>query len=168
MIRVDSVCPQRATWPRGKILGGSSNLDHMLYARCHPNDYDQWADVMGDLDWSYKNLLPYFKKSLDHKGAYGSNSKHDGQSASGNLHVESRPWKPMHHEFMATTKELSDALGENVSAGFTAFEVSRKNGYPCGRFPTFIGPVLDRQNLYISRYSHATKVLSVHFTILSN
>ena len=168
----------------------------MIYVRGHPNDYDQWANMTGDSDWKYENLLPFFKKSLDYNGAHGSNSKHYGESPYGNLRVEKRTWKPMHNEFMAAIKELGYeeldlnapqrsgneehartvvtdlatacyySLGENFSTGFAALEVSQKKGYRWGTFPAFIKPILDRKNLYISRYSQATKVFSVHLTML--
>ena len=168
----------------------------MYYVRCHPNDYDQWANFTGDAEWKYENVLPFFKKSLDYNGAYGSNSKHYGQSAYGSLHVESRSWKPMHYEFMTAIKELGYeeldlnarqqsgneehsrlsftdlaitydySFGKNLSVGFASLEVTQKNGYRWGTFPAFIEPILGRQNLHISRYSQATKVFSIHFTML--
>ena len=64
-----------STWPRGKSLGGSSNLNYMLYVRGHPLDYDNWANLTGDLTWSYENVLPYFKKSLDYHGEHTANGK---------------------------------------------------------------------------------------------
>lgn len=64
---------QVGTWPRGKALGGTSNLNYMLYVRCHPKDYDNWANITGDPTWRYENVLPFFKKSLDYHGDYASN-----------------------------------------------------------------------------------------------
>jgi choline dehydrogenase-like flavoprotein len=63
----------RSSWPRGKLLGGSSNLNYMLYVRGNPKDYDDWAKVTGDDSWSYENLLPFFKKSMNYKGDYRDN-----------------------------------------------------------------------------------------------
>lgn len=53
----------RAKWPRGKALGGSSQLNYMLYVRGHPEDYDSWAALTQDEGWSYENVLPAFMKS---------------------------------------------------------------------------------------------------------
>jgi choline dehydrogenase len=47
-------------------MGGSSNLNLMVYLRGHPKDYDHWASVTGDERWSYKNVLPFFQKSEDY------------------------------------------------------------------------------------------------------
>ncbi len=53
---------RRLYWPRGKVLGGSSSLNAMVYIRGHAKDYDRW-DAEGATGWSYRNVLPYFKRS---------------------------------------------------------------------------------------------------------
>ena len=53
----------RAKWPRGKALGGSSQLNYMLYVRGHPEDYNSWAELTQDENWNYENVLPAFMKS---------------------------------------------------------------------------------------------------------
>ena len=55
---------RRLQWPRGKVLGGSSSLNGLLYVRGQAEDYDRWEEL-GNKDWSFKNVLPYFKKSED-------------------------------------------------------------------------------------------------------
>jgi choline dehydrogenase len=50
-------------WPRGKMLGGCSSMNAMIYHRCAPEDYDRWAELVQDNGWSYRSLLPYFKRS---------------------------------------------------------------------------------------------------------
>jgi len=57
-------------WPRGKLLGGSSNLNYMMYVRGSPHDYNEWAQISGDDSWKYENVLGYFKKSEDYRGVY--------------------------------------------------------------------------------------------------
>lgn len=62
-------------WPRGKVLGGTSNLNYMLYVRASPIDYDKWANITGDAEWKYDNLLPYFKRVLDYNGKFKDNGE---------------------------------------------------------------------------------------------
>ena len=60
----EGVAGRRLQWPCGKVLGGSSSINGLLYVRGQPEDYDHWAG-MGNKGWSYKDVLPYFKKSED-------------------------------------------------------------------------------------------------------
>lgn len=58
---------QRSRWPRGKVLGGTSVLNYMIYIRGNKLDYDQWAVDAGAPEWSWKEVFPYFLKSEDNK-----------------------------------------------------------------------------------------------------
>ena len=53
-------------WPRGRVWGGSSSLNAMVYIRGHAHDYDRWQDE-GAVGWNYDNVLPYFKKAQTHQ-----------------------------------------------------------------------------------------------------
>ena len=68
-------------WPRGKVMGGSSSTNGMVYARGSRHDYDDWASY-GNLGWSYDDVLPYFKKSEDSRMHGVSNCNTDFQSFS--------------------------------------------------------------------------------------
>ncbi len=54
-------------WPRGKVLGGSSSLNGLLYVRGQPEDYDRWAALVGNEGWGFDEVLAYFKKSEDNE-----------------------------------------------------------------------------------------------------
>lgn len=78
----ENVLGRRFFWPRGKLLGGSTSLNAMMYHHCAPSDYDEWAQVAPG--WSYEAIRPYFRKAekysghdlhtdvdIDHRGADG-------------------------------------------------------------------------------------------------
>jgi len=67
-----SLLLQRSLWPRGRGLGGTSNLNFMIYQRGNPKDYDELAEITGDDEWKYKNVLPFFKKSENYHGNYAN------------------------------------------------------------------------------------------------
>ncbi|XP_035704716.1 glucose dehydrogenase [FAD, quinone] isoform X2 [Folsomia candida] len=151
-------------WPRGKLLGGTSNLNYMFYVRGNPLDYDNWANITGDERWNYDNLVAYFKKSLDYNGAYVKNEKHYGQAGQpyGYLHVEQRnEWAPLYKYFIEAVKELGynqvDLNGPQ-SIGFGPSEVTQKRGSRAGTFGGFLKNFMNRENLHVSRYSQATKI----------
>ncbi len=58
---------RRLFWPRGKVLGGSSSLNGMIYIRGHTSDYDGWAQATDDPGWAWQNVLPLFKRSEAHE-----------------------------------------------------------------------------------------------------
>ncbi|OXA50883.1 Glucose dehydrogenase [FAD, quinone] [Folsomia candida] len=65
-----SMYNNQLAWPRGKILGGCSSLNWMIYQRGNPKDYNEWVKATGDDEWSYDNLLPFFKKSETYHGSF--------------------------------------------------------------------------------------------------
>jgi choline dehydrogenase-like flavoprotein len=58
----------------GKVVGGTSKLNSILYLRGHTHDYDLWAEH-GNIGWAFENVLPYFKKSENHQGRFKNNGK---------------------------------------------------------------------------------------------
>lgn len=81
---------KRCCWTRGKVIGGSSVLNTMLYVRGNRRDYDNWEN-MGNPGWGFKDVLPYFKKSQDQRNPYlAKNTKYHGTG--GYLTVQDSPW----------------------------------------------------------------------------
>lgn len=81
---------KRCCWTRGKVIGGSSVLNTMLYVRGNRRDYDYWADL-GNNGWSYEEILPYFKKSEDQRNPYlAKNTRY--HATGGYLTVQDAPW----------------------------------------------------------------------------
>ena len=94
----------RCNWPRGKVLGGSSVLNYMLYVRGNRRDYDSWA-ANGNTGWSYDEVLPYFLKSEDNRNPYLARSKYHGTD--GYLTVQEAPYRtPLAAAFIAAGEEM--------------------------------------------------------------
>ncbi|ROT82784.1 putative glucose dehydrogenase [Penaeus vannamei] len=81
--------PPRCNWPRGKVMGGSSVLNYMLYVRGNRRDYDYW-EALGNHGWGFDTILHYFKKSEDNRNPYiARNLKYHGTG--GYLTVQEAP-----------------------------------------------------------------------------
>ncbi|XP_067676229.1 alcohol dehydrogenase [acceptor]-like [Haliotis asinina] len=150
---------KRGAWPRGKVLGGSSQLNYMQYIRGHPLDYDSWAAKGGE-GWSYQDVLPYFKKSEDIQIERFKQSEYHGHG--GPLVVTEVNAFPIADYFVKAGTELgykeTDFNGENQE-GFSRSQVSIGNGERMSVSKRFLWPVIDRPNLHVLVNSHVTKVM---------
>ncbi|CAL8106812.1 unnamed protein product [Orchesella dallaii] len=150
---------RRMHWPRGKVLGGSSQLNFMIYIRGNPHDFNNWANLSGDPGWAYENVLPFFKKAEDYHGNWPNSEFH---GTGGPLHVSKQSYQPGVDYWLAAGKELgydavSDPNGHQV-AGFHPVDVTIWNGKRAGTYECYIKPALRRQNLQIYKYAHVTKI----------
>ncbi|KPJ15961.1 Glucose dehydrogenase [acceptor] [Papilio machaon] len=150
----------RCNWPRGKVLGGSSVLNYMLYLRGNRKDYDNW-EAMGNKGWSYKDVLYYFKKSEDNQNPYLTQTPY--HSTGGYLTVAEAPYHtPLVSSFIEGGLEMGylnrDINGENQT-GFMVAQGTVRRGSRCSTAKAFLRPAKDRNNLHIAMHSFATKVL---------
>ncbi|MEM9049282.1 MAG: GMC family oxidoreductase N-terminal domain-containing protein [Pseudomonadota bacterium] len=137
---------RRIHWPRGRVVGGSSSLNGMLYVRGHASDYDNWA-YQGNPGWDYASVLPYFKKSEDFEG--GENAYH---GVGGPLHVT------IDYERHPTTQRIVEAclqagypFNEDYngadSEGVNFAQMNTKDGLRHSGAVAFLRPALERPNL---------------------
>ncbi|KAL1454276.1 hypothetical protein WDU94_010548 [Cyamophila willieti] len=150
----------RCSWPRGKVLGGSSVLNYMLYVRGNRFDYDTWAEL-GNPGWSYDEVLPYFKKSEDNRNPYLNKNKYHGKG--GYLTVQEAPWRtPLVLAFVEAGQELGyenrDINGE-FQTGFMVAQGTIRRGSRCSSAKAFLRPARTRKNLHIAMKAHVTKIL---------
>ncbi|CAG7833011.1 unnamed protein product [Allacma fusca] len=149
----------KCSWPRGKSLGGSSNLNFMAYIRGHKNDYESWANITGDARWRYENVLKYFKKSEDYHGEWDNDRYH---SHGGNLRVGQPPYKGMADVFCKAAEEVgipTTDLNAEFIEGCSPVYLTQKRGKRLGTYHAFLKPIKQRRNFRIRKYSHVTKVL---------
>jgi choline dehydrogenase len=145
-------------YARGKVLGGCSSINAMLYLRGQRRDYDEWARVTGDGAWSWSSVLPVFKRSEDHHG--GASDMH---AAGGEWRVERQrlSWEVLDafREAMAQAgiPKVDDFNGgDNEGAAF--FEVNQRRGVRWSAAKGFLKPAMNRPNLTVMTDVHANRL----------
>ena len=118
-----------SSWPRGRVLGGSSMLNYMLYMRGHSGDYDEWRDDLGLEGWGYDDVLEYFKKSENMESDVEDKDKYHG--VGGPLTVTKENFKePIISHLLSAASEagykIGDINGDLEDGGFTKAQVLEK------------------------------------------
>ncbi|MDP3842985.1 MAG: GMC family oxidoreductase [Oxalobacteraceae bacterium] len=136
-------------YPRGKVLGGCSSINGMIYMRGQARDYDRWADLTGDDSWRWDNVLPYFRQSEDHY--QGADQMH---GAGGEWRVERQrlSWEIL-DAFRAAALQCgipnTDDFNRGDNAGCGYFDVNQKRGVRWNTSKAFLRPAAGRPNLEI-------------------
>ncbi|EDM70447.1 choline dehydrogenase [Roseobacter sp. AzwK-3b] len=145
---------RRLACPRGKVIGGSSSINGMVYVRGHARDYDHWRD-QGAEGWGYADVLPYFKRleSWD-DGGHGGDSSWRGQH--GPLHVgRGRMANPLTRAFIEaggqTGYQLTDDYNGAKQEGFGPFEMTVWKGQRWSAANAYLKPALKRENCDLLR-----------------
>jgi choline dehydrogenase len=150
---------RRVVLPRGRVLGGSSSTNGMVYFRGHPGDYDDWA-AAGARGWSYAELLPYFLRS-EHNPAFADSPYHH---VGGPMAVSSIPQvNPLVSSFLESVRSLSlkecpDFNGADPE-GFGVRQGNIRNGRRESGVTAFLRPIERRPNLKIIVNALANRVL---------
>ncbi|WP_299444415.1 choline dehydrogenase [uncultured Rhodospira sp.] len=139
--------------PRGKVWGGSSSLDRMVYARGHALDYERWAAETGDPTWGYAHCLPYFKKAEDFPQI--GDSPYHGRGGPLKVTRGSR-WTPLYDAFIEAGQQAgydrSDDLNGEHPDGVGPLDMTVGQGRRCSAADAYLKPVLRRVNLsFLSR-----------------
>ena len=149
-------------YPRGKVFGGSSSINGMIYMRGQRGDYDRWA-AAGNPGWGWDEVLPYFVRHEDHHSLDAGGSDP--------LHGHGGEWRV---ERARITWEILDAFrdaaaqvgippsedfnrGDNLGCGY--FDVNQKRGVRWSASKAFLRPVLHRRNLKVVAYAQATGLI---------
>lgn len=145
-------------WPRGKTLGGCSSINGLLYIRGNKTDYDNWQ-AMGNIGWSYDDVLPYFKKAENQQR--GRNEYHGDR---GPLSVEDAVFKTdLSDRFIAAAKELGLPERQDFNGahqeGAGYFQLTTRNGRRCSTAVAYLNPIKRRKNLTILTKAHAQKLI---------
>lgn len=148
---------RRIHWPRGKVLGGSSAINGMVYIRGHARDYDTWRQL-GLAGWSFADVLPYFLRSEDHL------DRRDGFHGFGGPLAVRRATldHPLYDAFFSACEGIgltptSDFNGVRQE-GFGGHDFTIRNGRRHSAAAAFLHPASRRPNLHVSVRSRATRI----------
>ena len=150
---------RRLPVPRGKVLGGSSSINGMIYMRGHPHDYDTWRQ-MGCEGWGYADVLPYFKRM---ETSWRGEGKYHG--GSGPLNVRPIDTRLLLHDpLMETARNagygVSDDLSGEIPEGFAKGEVTiDRRGRRASAYRAYLHPALRRPNLTLEMEALTTRIL---------
>lgn len=155
----------QCSWPRGKVLGGTSVLNGMLYIRGMKRDYDSWA-AAGNEGWSYDDVLPLFKKSEDFvpQELWGIPDASHFHGKGGELTVDKfRTRHPLYSILDESANELKLNIladfNKNAQVGFGTTQGTVRNGTRCNTAKAFLNPAKGRENIHVLKFAHATKIL---------
>ncbi|MDJ0740424.1 MAG: choline dehydrogenase [Gammaproteobacteria bacterium] len=152
------IASRRLQWPRGKVLGGSSSLNGLLYVRGQPQDYDRWAQL-GNRGWSFADVLPYFKKSEDQER--GADAFH---GVGGPLKVSDlRLRRPIADYFIEAATQVGIPFNDDYNGarqeGVGYFQQTAHKGFRWSTAKGFLRPARRRRNLTVLTRAHTTQLL---------
>ncbi|CAH2051585.1 unnamed protein product, partial [Iphiclides podalirius] len=151
---------RRCYWPRGKVLGGTSAMNGMMYIRGSRKDYDGWA-AAGAEGWSYDDVLPFFLKSEDNKQPEAMDAGY--HSTGGPLTISQFPYHPpLSYSIVKAGEELGyKAVDVNGArhTGFAIAQTTNRNGSRLSTARAFLRPAANRPNLHVMLNATATRVL---------
>ena len=146
-------------WPRGKVMGGSSSINAMVYVRGNPKDFDEWSEA-GNPGWSYKEVLPYFKKMESWQK--GSDNFRGGDGPL-NVSEVSNQLHPLCDNFLSAAQEIGIKLNPDMNGekqeGVGNYQITTHKGQRMSASRAYIWPTKGRSNLTIVKNARVTKVL---------
>jgi len=144
-------------WPRGKVLGGSSSINGLVYARGHPSDFDGWAE-RGNKGWSYREVVPYFERAEGFIGVDGTLGRQ------GPLGISTAPAaNPIYRAFIEAGREIgyspNDGFNDPDQEGVGRFHVNIVRGRRVSTAKAYLRPALRRRNFELLKNTHVTRIL---------
>lgn len=144
--------------PRGKMLGGSSSINAMIYIRGNKQDYEEWS-ALGNKGWSYEEVLPYFKKA-ENQEIFDDEFHGKG----GPLNVTNRRYtNHLSDVFIKAGQELGYEMNPDFNGqkqvGFGHYQVTQRNGKRHSTAVGYLNPVLSRKNLTVKTKAQVERIL---------
>ncbi len=150
---------RRMHCPRGKVLGGSSSINGMVYVRGHARDFDEWAELGAD-DWDYAHCLPYFRKA--ETWAFGGD-EYRGDSGPLATNNGNNMQNPLYKTFIKAGKqagyEITDDYNGRRQEGFGPMHMTIKNGVRWSTANAYLRPAMRRPNLCVMAHAQVLKLV---------
>ncbi len=149
---------RRLATPRGKVVGGSSSINGMVYVRGHARDFDTWEE-MGAKGWAFKNVLPYFKRMENSHGG------EDGwRGTDGPMHVKrGARLNPLYQAFIEAGRQAGYPVTKDYNGsqqeGFGSMEMTVHNGFRWSAANAFLRPALKRKTVKLVTHAYARRVI---------
>ena len=150
---------RQSYWPRGKVLGGSSSINAMVYCRGMPTDYDDWRDA-GNPGWGWSDVEPVFRRFERHVSL-----ERPGDGGGGPLWVSDREaeYHAVRHHFYAAAREVGlpvtwDMNGPNPE-GVGAYRITTQGGRRCSAADAFLRPAMRRKNVAVRTEALVERIL---------
>jgi len=155
---IEGLKSRSLAYPRGRVLGGSSSINAMVYVRGQAADYNHWRDL-GNVGWGWDDVLPYYRKSEDY--FRGGNAYHGSK---GELRVEPlRITLPIMDAVRAAAVQAGmpaiDDINTGSNEGSGYFELTQRGGFRCSSSKAFLKPAMKRVNLAVLTHVHVNRVL---------
>jgi choline dehydrogenase len=156
--------------PRGRVIGGSSSINSMVYMRGHPLDFDGWAEELGLKEWSFANCLPYFKAGENYAGGAD-----DYRGSEGRLNVETGHYpNPLYDAFLEAGEKAGQGRSNDLNGyrpeGVARLDATKFHGRRCSAATAHLKPAIKRQNLTVITGAetselmlHRNRVIGVSF-----
>ena len=145
-------------WPRGKVLGGSSSLNGLLYVRGQPQDYDRWRQ-MGNEGWGWDDVLPLFKRAENNERGADAFHGDQGPLSVSNMRIQ----RPICDAWVAAAQAAGYPFNPDYNGaeqeGVGYFQLTTRNGRRCSAAVAYLNPVKKRPNLRIVTNALVSRVL---------
>jgi choline dehydrogenase len=149
---------RRSYWPRGRVIGGSSSINAMVYCRGLPSDFDGWMQ-QGNAGWGWSDVKSYFERSECRVDAFGK------VGSGGPLHVSdvSNEMHPLKSHFFAAAQEMGQPYTDDFNGpnpeGVGLYQINTRRGVRCSSADAFLRPALGRANLQLQTHALVRRVL---------
>jgi choline dehydrogenase len=148
---------RRIHCPRGKVLGGSSSINGLVYVRGHPLDFEHWEEE-GAKGWGYRNVLPYFRRAESFAGGADVWRGDGGPLAT----AQGRKLNPLYEAFIEAGREAGYAVSRDLNGerqeGFGALDMTVKDGVRASTANAYLRPAMKRSNLKVVTQALATRI----------